>query len=306
MPLTGEHAALGLSMRHAAMLAENDPARLMVLDTLGTPQGAVAAAQAARKGDAAMILGPLTQAEASAVAGVVPADLAVIAFTNDPAIRSTGAFVFGITAGSVTSAILRYARSRGVRNVAVISDGSPWASLSAAAADGLQGELGIDVRTIEVRPGQPVPAAGDAPHAILVPGGGETIMAAARNLKETGIQLLGTVQALDHRPASLEVLDGAWIASLDPESFGEFSSAFASRNGGKPGAIAALAHDAALVARQLRAKDALSRAGLLAQNSFDCVTGPLRFRTDGSVARNLAILVAGPAGYEKVATSIGA
>ncbi|WP_140046904.1 ABC transporter substrate-binding protein [Sphingomonas japonica] len=306
VPMTGEHAELGLSMRNAAMLAQNDPSRLLVFDTAGTPAGATAAAQAAQKKKAAMILGPLTQAEARAVAGTVPSDLPVIAFTNDPAIRSTGAFVFGITAASVTGAVLRYARSRGVRKIAVISDGTPWSILSASTARNMQGSIGMDVRTIEVVSGQPAPAAGDAPDAILVPGGGDALLAAARNLQTTGIQLLATVQGLDHRPASLEALDGAWIAAPDPDSFGDFASAFTSRNGGSPGAIAALAHDATFVAEQLRAKDMLSRGGLLAETSFDCVTGPLRFRTDGSVARDMAILVAGPAGYEKVAVSQGA
>ena len=56
----------------------------------------------------------------------------------------------------------------------------------------------------------------------------------------------------------------------------------------------------------LRGAGTLNRDGLLAERGFDCVTGPVRFRTDGSCARELAILVAGNGGYAKVATSRGA
>ncbi|MBB5699924.1 ABC transporter substrate-binding protein [Sphingomonas yantingensis] len=306
IPRTGPRAALGTSMERAAMLAENTPGRLIVFDTGGTAAGAQAAAEAAMKRKVAMILGPLLAEEVGPVAGVAGASVPVLAFTNDPGARAPGAFTMGITARQSTGAILRYARSRGVRRVATIADGSRWAVAAAEAAAALQGELNLDVRRIDVAAGQPLPAAGDAPDAVLIPGGGDPVMAAARNLKDTGIQLLGTVQALDHRPASLAVLDGAWLASPDPAAFAAFSQAYESRMGGNAGVIAALAYDAAAISKTLREKNALSRAGLLAEPGFDTATGPLRFREDGSVARDMAIVVAGPEGYAKVATSRGA
>lgn len=306
VPLTGDHSALGLSMQRAAMLAENTPSRMQVFDTGGTPAGAQAAALAAMKAKCAMVLGPLLAAEAGPVVQAVAGRAPVICFSNDPAVRSTGAFVMGITATQVTGAVLRYARTRGIRRVAVIGDGNPWATAAASAADALQGELNMAVQRIEVLPGGVVSNAGDAPDAVMIPGGGETMMAAARNLKGSGIQLLGTVQALDHRPASLELLDGAWLASPDPVAFGAFAGAYEGRMGGAPGAIAALAYDAAKICRQLREKSTLDRAGLLAEPSYEAATGPLRFREDGSVARDMAIVVAGPEGYEKVAMSRGA
>ncbi|WP_245844034.1 ABC transporter substrate-binding protein [Sphingomonas spermidinifaciens] len=306
IPRSGPRAALGTSMERAAMLAENTPGRLIVFDTGGTAAGAQVAAVAAMKRKVAMILGPLLAEEVGPVAAVANGAVPVLAFTNDPGARAPGAFTLGITARQSTGAILRYARSRGVRRVATIADGSRWAVAAAEAAAALQGELNLDVRRIDVAAGQPLPAAGDAPDAVLIPGGGDPVMAAARNLKDTGIQLLGTVQALDHRPASLAVLDGAWLASPDPAAFAAFSQAFEARMGGDAGVIAALAHDATAISKQLREKNALNRAGLLAEPGFDAATGPLRFREDGSVARDMAIVVAGPEGYAKVATSRGA
>jgi len=306
LPLTGERAALGLSMQRAAMLAESDVSALLTLDTGGTPAGAAAAALQARKRGAAMILGPLSAGETAAAASAVGNTLPMIAFTNTPAAAASGAFVFGLTAQQSTSSVLRYARSRGVRSVVVIGDGSAWSEAAAQSARSLQGELGLDIRAVTVAPGAALPAAGDPPDAVLLPGSGDAVLAAARNLKETGIQMLGTVQALDNRPSALDALTGAWIASPDPAAFGTFSGSYAARNGGSPGALAALAYDAAGITRTLRNANALSREGLLGTESFTCVTGAVRFRTDGSCARDLAILVAERDGYRTVATSRGA
>lgn len=305
VPLTGPRARIGLSMRQAALLAENG-AYVQSFDTGGTASGAAAAAASALKKRPALILGPLSAEEVPAVSSTIAGRVPIIAFSNDAVLRQPGTYIFGITPGQVTGAILRYARSRGVRDVAVIDDGSPWSAAASVAAGQHEGELGIKVRVLEVRDGKPLPAAGEAPDAVLLPGSGEAVLAAARNLKETGIQLLGTLQGLDHRPQALEALDGAWIASPDPVAFGTFASEFAARHGGRPGTIAALAYDAAGIANALREAGTLGPEGLLDGKGFSCVTGPVRFRTDGSVARDFAILLARPHGYEPVAVSSGA
>ncbi len=305
LPLTGPRAALGLSMRQAVLLADSGP-EVTAYDTGGTPAGAALAARNALKSKAAMILGPVTAEELTAVSAEVARRVPVIGFTNNAVARAPGSFAFGITPAQVTSAILRYARSRGVRNIVVIDDATPWSAAAALAAGKAQGEIGIDVRVLTVTDGAPLPQAGDAPDAVLLPGSGEAVLAAARNLKATGIQLLGTVQALDHRPAALETLDGAWIASPDPAAFGKFAAEFRSQHGGTPGALAALAYDAGGIVKLLRAKGSLDEAALLGETSYTCVTGNARFRSDGSVARELSILVAGPQGYSPVAVSLGA
>jgi ABC-type branched-subunit amino acid transport system substrate-binding protein len=303
LPLTGARATLGLSMSRAAALAESDGTLMQLIDTGGTAEGARAAALAAMKRKCAMILGPLTAAETLAI-GTLP--VPVIAFTNDSAAAANGAYVFGVTPRQSTSAVLRYARSRGVKQVVALGDGTPWSVAACAAATALQAEFGIDVRVITVTPGQPLPPVGDPPDAVLATGGGDGVLAAARGLKDSGVQLLATLQALDHRPSGLAALDGAWLAAPDPKAFRDFSASFEAKVGGVAGILAALAYDAAGIAKSLRADRNLDRASLLAVPSFPCVTGAVSFRTDGSCARDLAILVAGPGGYESVATSRGA
>lgn len=306
LPLTGERSALGLSMQRAAMLAETDAKLLLALDTGGTAGGATAAAATALKRGAAMILGPLTSWEASAAAGAVAGRVPVVAFTNSAEAGASGAYVFGLTPVQTTTSVLRYARSRGVRTVTVVGDGTTWSNAASEAAVKAQGDLGLDIRAIAVSGGGPLPAAGDPPDAVLLPGSGDAMLAAARALKGSGVQLLGTVQALDNRPSALAALDGAWISAPDPATFGTFSADYGARMGGSAGAIAALAYDAVRISRTLRDAGRLSREGLLATESFACVTGAVRFRADGSCARDLSILVAGPDGYRSVATSRGA
>ncbi|RYY29443.1 MAG: hypothetical protein EOP62_00990 [Sphingomonadales bacterium] len=300
VPLTGARARLGSSMRQAALLAENGQ-YVQTFDTGGTAAGAAAAAAKALKAKVALILGPLTAEEVPAVSSTIAGRVPIIAFSNDSVLRAPNTWIFGITAGQVTSAILRYARTRGVKSVAVIDDGTPWSAAATVAAGRMESDLGIAVQVL--KPDQALPET--APDAILFPGSGETMLAAARRFKESGAQLLATLQGLDHRPQALEALEGAWIASPDPAAFGTFAAEFEARNGGGAGTITALAYDAAGIANALRKAGTLGGEGLLDSKGFHCVTGPVRFRTDGSVARDFAILVARVEGYEAVAVSSG-
>lgn len=309
LPLTGENAALGTSMKQAAMLAQinqkADAAALITLDTGSTGKGASAQAMAAIRRGVAMLIGPLTAGEANAAGAANAGRVPMIALTNDPASRAAGTQIFGITPGQLTSAVLRYARQRGVRRVLVIGDGSAWSVASAAAATVLRAELGIELSAIDVMAGQPLPAAGEMPDAVLLPSSNDRALAAARQLQASGVQLLTTMQGLDYRPEALAALKGAWLASIDPDTFSGFASAYEARHGGNPGAVAALTYDATTIALRLKAAGPIGQNALFDPTGFDCITGPVRFRTDGSCARQFAILVGTGDGYDKAAVSQG-
>ncbi len=102
LPLSGARADIGQALLHGAQLALDAPGAppLDVKDTGGTPDGAAAAAQAAIADGAGLILGPLTSAETAAVAPVArAANVAVLAFTNDPSQAQPGVWTLGITPG---------------------------------------------------------------------------------------------------------------------------------------------------------------------------------------------------------------
>ena len=100
LPLSGPRADIGQTMVRAAQLALDMPGApsLDVKDTGGTPSGAAAAAQAAIAAGAGLILGPLTSPETASVAPVArAANVAMLAFTNDPSQAQPGVWTLGIT-----------------------------------------------------------------------------------------------------------------------------------------------------------------------------------------------------------------
>ena len=182
---------------------------------------------------------------------------------------------------------------------------SAWNQQSRDAALRLQSELGLAIRPIAATAAAPEALlaalrkanGGVLPDALLLPDGGAPFVAVAQALRGSDVQLLGTLQALDYAPASLAALDGAWLAAPDPAGFADFARAYEARNGTAPGAIAALAFDAMGIATAMRAAGVVDRDALLVPAGFRGVAGAVRFRADGSCARDLAILVAHPAGY---------
>lgn len=305
LPLTGPSASLGVSMQRAAALVQpvvGRDAGLMLVDTGGTADGAAVAATLALKRGAMMILGPLLSAEVRPVVAAVAGRIPVLTFSNDEALRDSGAFLLGITATQVTSAVLRYAHRRGVRTAAMLVGATPWSIQVAAAAARLQGEVGIAITPVQsADPAVLQGAAGaDLPDALLVADGGDGFATAARLTKGSGMQLLGTVQALDAGPSMPLGAEGAWIAAPDPSAFDEFAQTYEQRNGGAPGTIAALGYDGATIVRSLQAGGRLDREGLIQTASFPGVTGAVHFREDGTATRQLAILVADATGYAPV------
>jgi hypothetical protein len=98
LPLSGARADIGQAMLQAAQLAMEGGPPLDVKDTAGTPEGAAAAARAAVADGVGLILGPLTSAETAAVAPIArQANVAVLAFTNDPSQVQPGVWTLGIT-----------------------------------------------------------------------------------------------------------------------------------------------------------------------------------------------------------------
>lgn len=297
MPLSGASAAVGRSVERAANMGRDTALRAFpVFDSALAGGAGAAATQALRRG-ARCLIGPLFGADVRAVMAVARGRALVLSLSNDGDLRDSGAFLLGVTAAQTTGAILGYAAVRGVRSVALAGGGDRWSDAVIAEAERLQGVLGISVSRLS-NPADP--AAPVAPHdAVLIAGGGDAALSQAQTLRQQGVQLLGTHQLLDHRPDALRSLDGAWIAAPDPEAFARFATTYAD-HGSQPGLIAAIGYDAARIAGQLAAAGTLDAAGITGIDRFDGATGPLRFRSDGSCIREMAILVAGASGYRAV------
>ncbi len=113
-PLTGVNADLGPALVDAARLGlgTGTVPPLTVIDTGSTPQGAAAAVQQAIVGGAGLILGPLTDGEANAIAPITePAHVNVLAFTSDPQVARPGVWTLGITPAQQVAALAQAARA---------------------------------------------------------------------------------------------------------------------------------------------------------------------------------------------------
>ena len=280
VPTGGDHAGLGTSMRRAAMLAQSDAKALRVAGD------AAGAAREVRRG-AAMVLGPLFSADVRRVLAAVGGRVPVITFSNDEGLRDSGAFLLGVTATQLATAILRYARGRGVRRVAVPADASAWNAQARQAAGRVAAELGLTVATD-----------GAADAVLLTDPAGP----AAATARATGAQLLLCTPEVDARPETLAALSGAWMAAPDPAGFAAFADRYRTVNGGDPGLLAALAHDAVGIAMKVGAG---GRAAVLDTGGFPGAAGTVRFRTDGTAERTLAILAVAPGGHQVIGQGTG-
>jgi branched-chain amino acid transport system substrate-binding protein len=113
-PLTGANASLGPALVDAARLGlgTGTVPPLTVIDTGSTPAGAAAAARQAIDGGAGLILGPLTDGEAAAVAPIAgPAHVDVLAFTSDAAAARPGLWALGITPAQQVAVLMQAARA---------------------------------------------------------------------------------------------------------------------------------------------------------------------------------------------------
>ena len=300
LPLTGSASALGQNMARAASLitqsaqAGTSP---QVYDTGDTAEGAAAAAQKALNAGAKLLLGPLKSDQTPAVlavAGKVP----VITFSNDDALGPQGAFVMGITPGQSVSTMFSYARAQGISQIAVVARDGPLGAASVRAAQSIAAAGGITLTAALLRD----PSAGGLtgalkqasggrmPDAVFLPDGGATLQAFAAALKGSSTQILGSVQWGVSDVAGDKNLAGAWFAAPPPDLFLPFADRFQAAFGEQPGAVAALGHDAALLAVGLGNARALNRKGVTRSAGFTGVLGAFRFLPDGRCQRDLTVL----------------
>lgn len=300
LPLTGSAATLGQNMARAASLVTQAAAAgtaPKVYDTTDTVEGAAAAAQKAIAGGAKLLLGPLKSDQTPAVlavAGKVP----VITFSNDDTLGAQGAFVMGITPGQSVSTLFSYARAQGISRVAIVARDGPLGSATAQAANRIAAAGGITLTATLLRD----PAAGGLvaalkaagggrlPDAVFLPDGGASLKAFAAALKGSGVQVLGSVQWGVGDVENDANLAGAWFAAPPPDLFLPFADRFEAAFGEQPGTVAALGHDAALLAVGLGDAGALSRKGVTRAAGFTGVLGAFRFLADGRCQRDLTVL----------------
>lgn len=321
LPLTGPQAPLGQSLLNAGLLGLFDETSAGVefvpADTGGTPGGAAAAARQAVANGARALVGPLTSAEAAAVAPVArAAGIPMLAFTNDASRAGENAWVLGTTPQQQVRRVVAAAARDGAQRFALAAPNTEFGRVMAAALRGAASDLGLPAPAIALHPPGADPAmaaaaarlAAPQADALLIGEAGErarrfaaAYLAEARGAAPGGTppRLLGTALWLGDQSLQGEELAGAWFAGPDANARATFESRYREAFGATPPRIAAAAYDAAaLAARALRANQPV--ATLTIVRSFGGAEGPVRLLSDGQVQRGLALYALDPGGEPRV------
>ncbi len=152
-PITGPNAERGVALVQAAKLALDAPGAppLDVIDTLGTPEGAAAAARRAVDGGAGIILGPLTAAETRAASvAAQAAGVGMLAFTTDDSLARPGLWPLGLTPTQQVRRLALAVGAQGKTKFAALLPNSDFGRVMGdALRRALPPEASVDVRVID-------------------------------------------------------------------------------------------------------------------------------------------------------------
>lgn len=125
LPLSGNVANMGQSMKNAATMAIGDIGNnnlvVQFYDTKGTSSGARVAVENAINADSDLILGPLLSDEVLAISNEAKnKDIPVISFSTSPAVLQEGIYTLGLLNNDQIGRMVKYASSQGRKNLSAV------------------------------------------------------------------------------------------------------------------------------------------------------------------------------------------
>ncbi len=312
VPLSGKGSEAGQDMLNAAQLALFDLGdnsfELMPRDTLGTPEGARNATEAAIRDGAQLLLGPVFAADVRAASPVaMGGNKSVIAFSTDWTVANSSTFIMSFLPHTQVKRVLEYASTRGITRVALIAPNDAYGNVVAAAFDSTARKQGMTA-VASIRFNSAGAVTPDQLRPLMATNGAapvQAVLIAADPSKSASISALLTQQGLtpalvkrmgtglwdDPSAFTQTELQGAWYAASSPAQRATFENNYQKTYGKKPLRIASLAYDAtALAAVLAKSGQGYDRSAILNPNGFSGIDGIFRFRPDGLVDRGLAIL----------------
>ena len=322
LPLSakGETRKIAIALRQAAEMALTDTGggiSFIVKDTGGTADGASAAVDAALNEGAQLILGPLLADEVRAVAPVAQGrGINVIAFSSVSEAAGNGTFLMSFLPEEEIATVLRFAVSKGYRNIAALYPATQYGAAVEQALVQAAGQNGATIlaqqryarvedsiaeSVTQIAPALQAPGA-----ALLLPESGDVLGKIGTALSESGIapgtvKILGTGQWDDTATRGAPIALGGWYAGVAPDLVARFDQKYAALHGAKPPRLASLAYDAATLAVNLAKRGDFSAAAIAGPQGFQGTNGLFRFRDSGLIERGLAILQMGPGGSDVIA-----
>ncbi len=307
VPMSGANGAVGQSIANATTMAlldtNADNLRITTYDTAG---GAREAAKRAVVDGNKLILGPLMADDvAQVLAEARPANVPLIAFSNDTSVAGPDVFVMGQAPEQSVERTVAFAKGRGAtRFAAIVPDGEygqrAAAALRTAVLDNGGTVAGVETfargNTSIVSAASRLAARGGY-DAVLVADGARLAAQAAGVLRPRGtgtVQILGTeLWSGESEVTRTAALRGAWFSAISDGRFKRFSDTYKARFGAQPYRVSTLGYDGVLlalrVARDWRPGRTFPAARLRDEGGFLGLDGAFRFRRTGVVERAMEV-----------------
>ena len=291
---------------------------LRVYSTAANPDIAAEMASKAVDDGAKIILGPFYGAEANkAGAAVAGRGVAVISFSNNPAIAGGNVFILGQTFDSTANRLASYAVTKGLTRIMVVSDQTAAGEVGKAAIQSAVVSAGGSVAAVgsyQFSQNGIVQAVSDIASSaksstsqavFLTADTGGALPLLTQLLMENGVDPVTTqyigLTRWDIPAANLTQpgVQGGWFALPDPGLALQFQSRYQSAYGAAPHATAGLAYDGMAAIGALvkqNGPDGLGAGSLTQGAGFVGVNGIFRFNNDGTSERGLAVLEMTPSG----------
>ncbi len=310
-----EASAIAASIENAARLAISDlngvEIDLRVYNTARDPGQASQMAATAIAEGAKIILGPLDAASANAVGvTVAPANVNVLAFSNNPAIAGGNVFVLGNTFGNVSDRLVSYAGTQGINQFMIVHQDDLAGAVGRDSIATSIRSAGGTVSGVEAYPfsqegifarAPAIAAATNASGAQAVfvtdnVAGGLPIL--ATSLDDQGLNPANTpfvgITRWDAAPqaATLPGLQGGLFAMANAGREAAFRNRYEAAYGSAPHPLASIAYDGIAAIGALAAtgdRSALTAGSLTRSAGFAGATGIFRLRPDGTNQRALAV-----------------
>ena len=257
----------------------------------------------------------------------------VISFSNDKSLADSGIFSIGFVPEQQISRIVEFSMFQGIEDFTAILPNSSYGAAAAkelretvakndlssvlkteffrSSKKGSPLNIGRHVASayrsaIKTRSPKDYDEKAEAyndepityPRAMLIPAGGknlEQITAALekRNIDNSKVQLLGSMQWYNDEALNNPILNGAWFAGAPHERRVKFKNEYQEIYGDEPSKIASLAYDAialAVTISRMTRGDDFSREKLTNPRGFLGLDGIFRLKENGLAERGLAVI----------------
>lgn len=316
LPLTGNGAAAGTSLRNSAEFALaqfKDPnVRLIVKDDKGTPEGARLAAQEALAEGAELVMGPLFAPSVQEAGGLArQAGKPMIAFSTDASVASRGVYLLSFMPEGEVDRVVDFAGQRGRKAFAALVPDTSYGRVVEGQFQQAVARRGATLVALERLPADAgarqaavakiaALVGGDKPaaDALFLPDTAEGLGLTMPALLQAGynparVTPLGTGLWNDPAVFRIQGLQGGLFAAPESAGFDRFAARYQERFGAPPARIATLSYDAISLAVALvrtQGSQRFSEGVFTNASGFSGEDGVFRFRPNGTNERGLAVL----------------